>query len=89
MSRGRHSAAPATARSFRLPALPTLPVRSLKLPALALVTLLGAGAVGAGAPPAEGNPDLAPLSVEPTAGASVERGTGAASRSSERVAPGL
>ncbi len=75
MSRGRHSAAPATARSFRLPALPTLPVRSLKLPALALVTLLGAGAVGAGPQPAEGNPDLAPLSVEPTAGASVERGT--------------
>ena len=87
MSRGRHSAAPATARSFRLPALPTLPVRSLKLPALALVTRLGAGAVGAGPQPAEGNPDLAPLSVEPTAGASVERGTGAASRSSERVAP--
>ncbi len=32
MSRGRHSAAPATARSFRLPALPTLPVRSLSFP---------------------------------------------------------
>ncbi len=43
--------------------------------------------MGAGPQPAEGNPDLAPLSVEPTAGTSVERGTGAASRSSERVAP--
>lgn len=84
MSRGRHSAAPASpARSFRLPSLPTLPVRSLKLPALALVTLLGSGVVGTGPQAAEGNPDLAPLSVEPTA----ERAPAAASRSSERTAP--
>lgn len=91
MSRGRHSAAPAApARSFRLPArpaLPALPARALKLPALALVGLLGAGVVGAGPQPAEGNPDLAPLSVEPATGSTVERGTGAASRSSERTAP--
>ena len=82
MSRGRHSAAPAPARSFRFPALPTLPARSLKLPALALVTLLGAGVVGAGPQPAEGNPDLAPLSAEPQA----ERSRTAASRSSAREA---
>lgn len=91
MSRGRHSAAPAApARSLRLPALPsfpTLPARALKLPALALVGLLGAGVVGAGPQPAEGNPDLAPLSVEPASGTPVDRGTGAASRSAERVAP--
>lgn len=83
MSRGRHSAAPATsARSFRLPALPALPTRSLKLPALALVTLLGAGVVGAGPQAAAENTDLAPLSVEPLA----ERAKTSASRSSERGA---
>ena len=91
MSRGRHSAAPAApTRSLRLPALPsfpTLPARALKLPALALVGLLGAGVVGAGPQPAEGNPDLAPLSVEPVAEPSLERGADAASRSAERAAP--
>lgn len=81
MSRGRHSAAPvAPARSFRLPSFPALPARSLKLPALALVTLLGAGVVGAGPPTADENPDLAPLSVEPLA----ERAKTSASRSSAR-----
>ncbi|QJW36368.1 SH3 domain-containing protein [Cellulosimicrobium protaetiae] len=90
MSRGRHSAAPERpVRTRRLPSLPALPARSLKLPALALVGLLGAGVVGAGPQPAEGNPDLAPLSVEPSAAdtLSAERGSGAASRSSQRSAP--
>jgi uncharacterized protein YraI len=86
MSRGRHSAAPATpARTFRFPTVarsprPSAPARSLRLPVLAMVTLLGAGVVGSGPQAAGENADLAPLSVEPSA----DRSQDSASRSFER-----
>lgn len=69
MPRARHRAAPA-ARA-----------RSLRLPALAMVTLLGAGAVGAGPQTADGSTELAPASASPTA----ERSSTTASRSFERT----
>lgn len=69
MSRGRHSAAPAA------------PSRSYRLPALALVTLLGAGVLGSGPQPSAESTELAPLSAEPVA----DRSQAAASRSSARV----
>lgn len=72
MSRGRHSAAPAA------------PARSWRLPALALVTLLGVGVLGSGPQPADGSTGTAPLSADPVA----ERTADAASRSSERSALG-
>ncbi|WP_069388023.1 SH3 domain-containing protein [Cellulosimicrobium cellulans] len=69
MPRARHHAAPA-ARA-----------RSLRLPALALVTLLGVGAVGAGPQAADGSTELAPTSASPDA----ERSSTTASRSFERT----
>ena len=88
MSRGRHRATPAApALSLRLPTSVRLPrpsaaARSLRLPALAVVTLLGAGALGSGPQPAAESTELAPATAENVA----ERSETAASRSSGRTA---
>lgn len=58
------------------------PARSLRLPALALVTLLGAGALGSGPQPTADGVEPVASSASPTA----ERAGSAASRSNEREA---
>jgi uncharacterized protein YraI len=67
--------------SGRHRAVRTVPARSLRLPALALITLLGAGGLSSGSQAADGTTELAPSSAE----SSAERSRAAASRSFERA----
>ncbi|MCB7138172.1 SH3 domain-containing protein [Cellulosimicrobium marinum] len=89
MPRGRHSAAPTPrVRSARTARRPAPAVRSMRLPALAMVTLIGAGVLGSGPQAADGSEsELEPL-ARSASGPAAEREAAAASRSGARSALG-